>query len=249
MPLDSLSLVRVFPCVSSPSCWQLFLCLCQPGGGPGSAQHSRAEHTGLHPHGSTDLFSDTTLGRLLGRLPNRGVLLHWQIQFIKILLPQVQRQQTNMDWTKHWTTKRGNSSWLQNARDLPTTATGESKIIPVNWDFLILDIEVMYVFNIIHVLIYNLKFYPLKLVAVRLHLKGKHQCNRTRTLLSTLPMAEISWRQQKGEPYLSDVRLHCLYLAATAYPCDPLHMGQHFRPIQCTTQLMSQCRCIRKESF
>lgn len=57
------------------------------------------------------------------------------------------------------------------------------------------------------------------------------------TLLSTLPTAEISWRQQKGEPYLSDVRLQCLYLTATAYPCGPLHMEQHFRPIQCTTQL------------
>lgn len=33
--------------------------ICQPGGGPGSARHSRAENTRLHPHDSTNLVSDT----------------------------------------------------------------------------------------------------------------------------------------------------------------------------------------------
>lgn len=70
------------------------------------------------------------------------------------------------------------------------------KISLVNWD----NIDVMYVFNIIWVFIYNLKFYSLKLVAARLHLNGKHQHNRMGTLLPTLPMAEIPGGSRKGSP-------------------------------------------------
>lgn len=65
--------------------------------------------------------------RLPGCFPNRRILLHWQTHFIKVLLPEVQRQHANVDWTKHWTTKREDSSQLPKGRDLPTTETGESK--------------------------------------------------------------------------------------------------------------------------
>lgn len=39
---------------------------------------------------------------LLGCFHNRGILLHWQTPFTVTLLPELQRQPTNVDWSKHW---------------------------------------------------------------------------------------------------------------------------------------------------
>lgn len=72
-PLDSLTrfktLVTVFPCVSFPSRWQRFLSVCQPGGGPGSAQLPRAGRAGPRPQDSRNLVSDTTLKLPAGLSP------------------------------------------------------------------------------------------------------------------------------------------------------------------------------------
>lgn len=140
---------------------------------------------------------------------------------------------------------RRNSSWLPNGRDLPTTATGESQSIStVNWDYPILDMEVSYIFNIIFIylisyLFITSDFTPYSWLSVTLHLDVKHQHSRMRTLLSTPPMAEISWRQRKEQPCFSGAGLRCLCLAPTADRCAPLRTGQRFRPIQFTTDASS----------
>jgi len=84
---------------------------------------------------------------LPGCFPNRRILLHQQTQFIKILLPEVQRQHTDMDRAKHCKLQR--EKILLDSQKAET-ATGESKnIITINWEYPILDIDIMYLFNII----------------------------------------------------------------------------------------------------
>lgn len=137
----------VFPCVFFPSCWQLFLCVCQPRGGPVSAQHSRAENTGLHPPDSMKLVSDTT-SKLASRLfpPTEGFYYLGKHNSLKhSFLKYRGNVQT---WTKvnnvnYKQRKLPNSQ----SRDLPTPATEVKLSLTVNWDYLILDAEITYIFQ------------------------------------------------------------------------------------------------------
>lgn len=129
-----------------------------------------------------------------------------------MLLPEVQRQHTNTDWTKHHQLQKEETPW-------PTNSRSES-IIKANWDYLILHIKdvYMYVHKYTHLISYrHYLFRILPPKACSCHTALGHQRSRTRTLLSTLPTVEISRRQPEKRDGGSYARLQCLHFTATAH--------------------------------